>query len=193
MTKKPLTSVLELARLTADSDDDLKPLEALIRERQVIKKLIAIRAAKGLSQQDIANKMGVSQSKISKLEASHDNALSLGDFRDYLGAIGLDLRLIVCPQKWSAAEQIKFYVRQIRGCLQRLVNVAKNTSDQVVRAGIQQFHVEAMVNMLVPVIKSAASLPNLTVDAPEIVDAGFHVDDDLTDQPQPDGPVASVH
>lgn len=190
MTQKRMTSVMELARLTSDNVESVKQLEATIRRRQIVKKLMAIRAAKGLSQKGVADLMGVSQSKISKLEGSYDDAISLGDLREYLRALNLDLCMIACPQEWSATEQIKFHVSQIRGCLSRLVQVAHNTTDAAVRAGIQQFHVEALVNMLVPVLKSAESLPKVSVGAPEIVDA---MNDTACDDTSFDDAAFSVH
>lgn len=185
MDSKPITNVLDLARLTLESETEVEQLATQIRRRRLIKKLMAIRASRGLSQQDIAKKMHVTQSKISKLERTFDDSLSLGDFRDYLSAVDLDVRMVICPKSWPATEQIKYHVHQIRDCLKRLVGIAQKTDDPSVRQGIHKFHVEAIINMLVPVLESIKNLPRLAVGTSEFIDVesdspgeGFEQDDE---------------
>lgn len=84
-------TVLELARTTLNEGQDLSPLESQIQRRQIVKKLMALRAKAGLSQQDVARKLNWTSSKVSRLEAGCDDDLRLGDLRDYLGALSLDL------------------------------------------------------------------------------------------------------
>ena len=175
MTKrKTVRSVLNLARLTSECDEDLKDLESQIRRRQVIKKLVALRAAKGLSQQDIAQGMGVTQSKVSKLEASDDDSLNLEDFRGYLNAMDLSPRMIICPKEWPLMEQVKFFAFSIRGALNRMVELAR-TSESVRNA--EASHIETLCNMAKLIVDSAKNLPGFADEAPDVFDAETDIDD----------------
>lgn len=60
-------------------------------EQPLMNELIAVRDAKGLSQKDIAETVGCTQSRISKLENAKDVDVRLGDLRAYANAVGCDL------------------------------------------------------------------------------------------------------
>ena len=51
------------------------------------------RAKRGLSQKEVALRMGVSQSKVCRMEDSLDADLSYGDIESYAHALGLDVSL----------------------------------------------------------------------------------------------------
>lgn len=57
---------------------------------QLVTMLMNLRLARGMTQTDIARRMNVSPSKVSKLEASNDASLRLGDIVAYVRAIGLE-------------------------------------------------------------------------------------------------------
>ncbi len=157
-----------MVRETSDDQELTAALEEKIRRRKIVKKLMAIRASKGLSQADIADQVGCSQSRISKFEASDDEDLRLGDLRHYLGALQLDLQVLIAPQKWTATDQIKFHAFQIRDCLGRLVDLAKH--DKQIQKGVQQFHVEALYNLVKVIAESAQNLPKHSVGSPGFLD-----------------------
>ena len=96
MAKKQYKTVVEMARHVARDKAFSDKLQKRIAERKVVKQLVALRSAKGLSQADIAKAMGCTQSRISKLESGVDNDLRLGDLENYLEfALGLASRLLV--------------------------------------------------------------------------------------------------
>ena len=130
---------------------------------------MAIRASKGLTQADIGRGMKCSQGCVSKFEASDDDDLRLGDLRSYLSCLDLDLGLLISPAAWNATDQIKFHALQIRDCLGRLVELAKH--DKQIKKGVQQFHVEALFNLVKLIAESAQNLPNLPVESPGFLDA----------------------
>jgi len=119
----------------------------------LVKKLLAIRAVKGLSQQEVAAYMQCSQSRISKFEQSDDADLRLGDLRGYLNAIGLDIHGIIAPKDWTIADQIKFYACQVMERLAQLRELAEK--DQEICKGVHEFHFEALYNFLRGIIDSA--------------------------------------
>ena len=60
---------------------------------RLIDQLILARVAAGLTQAQMAAKLRCSQSRISKIEDSHDADLSLGDIHAYARIVGLKLQL----------------------------------------------------------------------------------------------------
>ena len=60
---------------------------------RLIDQLILARVAAGLTQAQMAAKLGCSQSRISKIEDSQDADLSLGDIHAYARIVGLKLQL----------------------------------------------------------------------------------------------------
>src|ERR1700726_538855 len=66
-----------------------------IARRRLVKRLFVLRSAQGLSQSDIAEKMGCTQSRISKLESGSDADLRLGDLQTYADALGFETRIVL--------------------------------------------------------------------------------------------------
>lgn len=65
----------------------------LSAKTRLIDQLILARVAAGLTQSQMAGKLRCSQSRISKIEDSHDADLSLGDIQAYARIVGLTLKL----------------------------------------------------------------------------------------------------
>ena len=183
MTHPTYASVQELTRHISEDAEFPRQLEETLRRKKLVKKLMALRAAKDVSQQEMADKLGCSQSRISKLESCEDADWRLGDLRDYLGAMELEISLTIAPRDWSAADQVKFHAFQISDCLKRLVEVAQTSPDQSIRDGIQKFHVEALVNLMKFVVESAQNLPNMTIDTPAVVDVDSDVSSNASAPP----------
>lgn len=80
-------SVSEMARDLLSGDPDfVAEFETRLSKRQLVKSLSIIRARAKLSQQELASRMGCSQSKISKIESGIDADLRFGDIEAYLKA-----------------------------------------------------------------------------------------------------------
>src|SRR5271157_2696196 len=96
---KTYSSVTELVRETAQDKQFAESLEARIKGRQIVKDLAIRRALRGLSQKDIAAKLSCSQGRVSKLEASPDVELRMGDLAAYANALGFRLHIVLETQK----------------------------------------------------------------------------------------------
>ena len=94
MAKKSYSSVADMVRGLSDSPDVGDTMTNHLAERQITNKLLALRAAKGLSQKQVAEHFGCTQSRISKLESSVDSEWSLGDVSKYAEALGLRIEII---------------------------------------------------------------------------------------------------
>jgi transcriptional regulator with XRE-family HTH domain len=174
---KEYTSVSEMLA-DSSADDSLKQDTAdRIASRQVIKRLLALRVARGVSQSDVAKKMGCTQSRISKLENGIDDDIRLGDLHKYLDALDHDMSLFVCKKDWQSFQQIKFCAVTIRRCLGRLVDLAGD--DPEIEHGVSKAHVETLVNLVKFVVDSAKDLPSFPSMIPGIIEANGTDDSDL--------------
>lgn len=90
--------------LAACEDESLqRDVEKRISSRQIIKQLLTMRASRDMSQKDIAEKLGCTQSRVSKLENGTDDELRLGDLTGYLKALDYDLHLQLAERGRSNA------------------------------------------------------------------------------------------
>jgi transcriptional regulator with XRE-family HTH domain len=93
--KQTLTSVLQMVRQTSADAKFQEAFEQRLLARRMIKDLAIQRTANGLTQRDLAQKMGCTQGRISKLESTDDRDLRLGDLARYADAIGLRLKVVL--------------------------------------------------------------------------------------------------
>jgi transcriptional regulator with XRE-family HTH domain len=139
-------SVTELASAAGASAKFTKGLATRLAKRRIVNHLVALRGARELSQKDIADKLGCTQSKVSKLENSEDDDLRLGDLRLYADAIGLNLGLLLSERRLGSLGRIKVHAFQIRAELDRLVQMAKG--DDAMTCGVAHVHDEMLYNLV---------------------------------------------
>ena len=140
-----------------ESETDKKDLAKHLRDRKIISTLAAKRVSKGLSQADIAEKMGCNQPKISKMESGADDALTVSELEAYAKAIGLDVTILVSDRGKGLAEQIKFHAFSIRNAFLKLVELAHQ--DNLIVRGVASFHLEAFQNINRFLAETADKLP----------------------------------
>src|SRR6185369_3308361 len=87
----------------AFAEDVVKEIEA----RNILRQLMALRAAQGLSQEDIAEKIKCTQSRVSKLESANDIDLRIGDLQEYADALGYQVE-ITLDHKVTRPSSIRF-------------------------------------------------------------------------------------
>lgn len=91
------SSVAQLVEEVCDDKEFVDTLKDRLSRRRIVKTLAALRAARGLSQGDIAKKLCCTQSRISKLENGYDDELRVGELKDYAEGLGLELQLALLP------------------------------------------------------------------------------------------------
>jgi len=137
--------------------ESVKDVEA----QTAVAMLAGMRVSKGLTQKELAEAIGCSQGRISKLETSQDEDLRLGDLLDYTRA--LDGSLWITIGAPTIAEHIKLHIRALRGLMEELVNLAGG--DQAVGKGINSFLDDVLVETGRLVESSKRSLAQ--TDAPK--------------------------
>ena len=94
MSKKTKSSeAASLAALLASDPAVEAKVEREIQLSTVVSHLLALRVGKGLTQDQVAERMGCDASKISRLESGTDEGLKWMDIVGYSSAVGTDIRL----------------------------------------------------------------------------------------------------
>jgi transcriptional regulator with XRE-family HTH domain len=170
--KRQYASISELVHETAPDSEFGVAFDQRTARRKVIKGLLAMRAARGLSQQDIAEKLECTQSRISKLENSCDDDMRLGDLRAYAQAIGCELVVGPVPQNLRPVDKVKCHVLAIKKHTDDLANLAR--TDEQIAGGVARFFFELVVNFGRLAGDSVKLLPNGPNDVPYF-DFNVHV------------------
>jgi transcriptional regulator with XRE-family HTH domain len=131
--------------------------EKQLAGRRLIQQLLILRARAGLSQQEVAEKLACTQSKVSKLETSADADISFGDLVGYTAAVGHEMRLFLVPKGLKLADEVKMHAFSIRRLLDRMVQLAGD--DGTMTAAVATFLTEAALNFVDMVTKAATALP----------------------------------
>jgi len=159
-------SVLEMVRDVSEDRAFAETLERRVAQRQIVKSLFALRSSKGLSQKDLAQKLGCTQSRISKLETGDDDDLRIGDLDRYLTALGLDVCLLVTPRHRMAIAMVKHHALAIKRLLDRLADLARG--DNQIARGVAGFFGEAFFNLVKMLQDSSSRLPKNEGERPYI-------------------------
>jgi len=156
-----------------------------ISARRLVKVLCTLRAAAGLTQQELAVKLGCTQSKISKLESGSDAELRFGDIVAYSQACGCSLSMFFARGRPTLVEQVKQHALAIKRLLCRLAQLAGD--DGVMVKAVATFCNEAAFNLVNFVQEAAASLPDLPGETTEGVRIEAPGADEECDFPDEDG------
>lgn len=150
---KKFRSVREMIEETA-TDQDFK--EKILKELDNIrlsKFLIVLRCKNNLTQKQIAEKIGCTQSRVSKIESSYDADLSVADLIDYAKALNLKLEVGYRKPSAKIVDLIKYHANKISEYLNQLVEIAENKEDEVIEEGVVKFLKEAYLNLNLMVLE----------------------------------------
>jgi transcriptional regulator with XRE-family HTH domain len=142
---KQYSSVLGLVKDTSDDKDFDKSFEELINSKQIAKTLFSLRCRSNQSQEDVANKMGCTQGKVSKIENSKDVDLSISDLVKYCSAVNMRLEIGFSDLRMTMVDQVKYHYFKLKSLLDKMREVA--TGDESMEKGVANFTKEAFVNI----------------------------------------------
>ena len=129
-----------------------------IARREVVKRLFAVRTANGISQQEIAQHLGCSQSRVSKIENGEDSVLRLRELEAYAKALDCDVQILFKNRDATAVDDVKYHAFQIKRSLDRLAELG--CRDEAVAQGVANFFGEAFFNLVKMLQDSASKLPS---------------------------------
>ncbi len=142
--KKTYKSVGEMFANYATPEDS-KAFNKMITSRKLSKLLFSMRCKAGLTQAELAQKSGMTQSKISKIEHSSDRDLSMGDILDFCSALNFTVNVGVMPSKMSLPSMVKYHWFEIQRLLNRICQLSDG--DEVMEKEAKAFTFEAAFNI----------------------------------------------
>jgi transcriptional regulator with XRE-family HTH domain len=146
--------------LLSDDPDFIAELKTHLWNRRLVRSLAILRAQADLSQQELAEKLGCSQSRISKLESGVDADVRFADFHAYLSATGFDVRIMFVPAGGRLVDLVEAHALMIESLVKQLVEIAGN--DESIAKGAARFIDEAVQNLVRVAEIAKESLPDST-------------------------------
>jgi len=139
---KSVAALMEAQNTPAEIREEVQKLAASTR---VVDELCQMRTRACLTQAQIAERIGCTQSRISKLEGSVDRDLSLGEIFDYVKATGSQISIGI-GKPLTHVQSVKAHAAGIRKHLRSLADLAKKHDE--LESEIQAFFGEAFFNLL---------------------------------------------
>jgi len=138
-------NVLEMVKKVSE-DDAFKKLAANeIKGKALSKFLFYLRCDHNLSQEQLAEKIECSQSRISKIESSYDKDLTIKDLLDYAKVLNLHLEIGYRHPSVRIVDLIKYHAFKIKAYLSQLTGLVED--DKELAMSIKKFHIEALFNI----------------------------------------------
>lgn len=140
------------------SEDEKFKEEAIyeIENKTIAKFLFIQRCEHKLTQKQLADKTGCSQSRISKIESSYDNEITIKDLLDYGNAFNLQLGIEYRKKDIKIVDLVKYHAFKIKDYLERLVSLAEG--DKALSKGVLNFVIESYINLTNMTLKNIPSL-----------------------------------
>ncbi len=169
MSAKRFTNVADAAAHLADDPEMARKVTEEIERNELVAVLLENRVSKGLTQENVAESMGVDASTISRIESGNDRQLKWEDIAGYVNALKLRMNIMLDDPSWPAAERIKHCVFRIHDDLENLASLAHSVDgDEEITNGIARFYKDVLFNFLVGFKASHDKLSGLIkIPAPE--------------------------
>lgn len=168
MTTKRYKSVKELMdNILREEDPQFSTdFAAQTSRRQIVRGLATLRNTKNITQEEIAQKMGCAQSRISKIENGLDDDLRISDIQAYLKVLNYSAEINLLPSEMTLVDEIKYYAWRMKVAFDRLTSLAHK--DDTIQRGVANFHIEALFNLIGLVKSSARKLHSARHPMPKI-------------------------
>lgn len=145
-TGKRFSNVNEMVKAISKDSAFKKEFDKEFNAKKVVRMLASSRAARGMTQSDLAKKIGCGQPRISKIENGRDEQLKIQDLVDYAKALDLQINTVFNAKQNNAVEEIKYHAFEIKSRLDRLAELANK--DDTIFEGVSGFFGEYFFNML---------------------------------------------
>lgn len=156
---KQFKNVSGLIKNLSENEDFKKDAIEQISENSLGKFLSFLRCDHKLTQKGLAEKIGCTQGRISKIESAKDENLSIKDFIEYGNSLGLELEIGYRSKKMRWIDMVKYHAFKMQKYLNLMVEVAKE--DEAMETGVLDFHVETLRNVPRMILDSMAKIKKL--------------------------------
>ncbi|MFZ0828692.1 MAG: helix-turn-helix domain-containing protein [Verrucomicrobiia bacterium] len=164
-TGKKYASVPEMMQGEEINKDVRAKAEQLMSESQIAARMAQLRHQKGITQNQMAEALSVTQSAISKLEAGKDDNITLSQIKEYSRVTGERISLWF-GKPYSSTEAVNHSAEALKYWLERLAEEANQNPE--VQTQIKGFFGEFFYNLFKIVSSCSAKLP---------IDADDHIED----------------
>lgn len=148
-TNKTNSSIAEMLEDIGVDKAFVDSVNEAIAARELVDQMIILRHRAGLTQGQMAEMMGVSQSAISKLERSPDSEVTLDQIAKYLSATKQKMYVTILPEEENIVGEVKYFVHMIKERLDQLVEIANGQPhDTSISQGINNFWGELAINLM---------------------------------------------
>ncbi len=149
MDKNNFKKASDAAAFLAEDESVRESVERESKTSILITALINMRIQKGYTQQNIADAMECTPSKISKMESGNDLNLKWSDVLAYLNAMCMRVSLMFDDESMPASSKIKQCVFTIHDQLGRLAILAEEVDgDTEITDKIYKFYGEVLFNFI---------------------------------------------
>ncbi|HBM16126.1 MAG TPA: hypothetical protein DD381_07290 [Lentisphaeria bacterium] len=142
---KQFNNTEELINSLSESESFKKAAVNDLKNRKISQFLFTMRCRSGLNQSELAKKINVTQSKISKIESSADDKISVKDLSMYADALGLQLEVGFRNKKTKIFDLVKYHAFRIKEHLDELCKLAGD--DATIQKGVMLAHGETLFNV----------------------------------------------
>jgi transcriptional regulator with XRE-family HTH domain len=156
LTGRRYNSIEEFMAAEGVSSDVRTAVSKLKKETTVVDNLIQARRDAGLTQEQMADKVGKTQGAISKLEGSYDKEINLEELAQYAEATVQNFCIFV-GKEMSHIDFVKWHAFGIRDHLLALAKEAHRNEE--VEQAVQGFFGEAFFNILTILSKCQDNMP----------------------------------
>ena len=164
---KTYKSVSEMVKNLAGDKAFAENFEKEAANRILANALFNLRCSNGVTQKEMAERIGCTQSRISKLESSGADSIKVSDLVDYAKALDLCVTVTFHPEM-NAVEAVKFHAFEIKKHLEHLATLAHK--DDGIFEGVSRFFSEAVHNLVTIVQMSAKKLPKKATEKRPILE-----------------------
>ena len=174
-----------MAEVVRDLSEDPKFAGDLIRNihrKKTINHLTALRCKQDLSQADMAERLGCTQSRVSKLENSYDDETSVGDLQAYAAALGFEVSLIVNRPGSTLANMVKYHIVAVRRILRKLAELS--AGDEAMVNGLKVFLNEVLFNTKITVDEINEQFDRIGKTMPNTIEPEIDGEDDTPEPAQ---------
>ncbi|MHC4104440.1 MAG: helix-turn-helix domain-containing protein [Planctomycetota bacterium] len=176
---KHFKNVKEVVKgLATDKKFKKNALEEL-KNKNIAKFLFTLRCEHNLTQKQLAERVGCTQSKISKIESSFDNELAVKDLIAYGEVLNLQLEVGYRNISTKIVDLIKYHAFKIKHYLEQLDELVQDDEDMAKE--ILRFHLEAFANLSNFTLKSIPVLQKKSIKQSKKL---IHLSSPLTDKLQ---------
>ena len=162
MAKKRFTNVADLINSISKDKNFKEETVKELHQRIIANFLFALRCENEFSQEQLAKSIGCTQSRISKIENSRDDEISIKDLLDYGRALDLQLEVGYRDKEAKKTDLVKYHAFKIKDYLNDLVTIA--FGDQKIAEGVLDFHVESFYNIMKIIMDSVNQLIVLIIE-----------------------------